>query len=380
MLLAGAGFMIRSFLTLYRLDLGIETAHLLTMNLSLPDRKYPTPAARTAFLERLDERLGAVRAIRGGTVASHLPFGSGVLMQLAVEGRPAPAGESPLPVTRVTVGPRYFETLGLRLLRGRALDETDVRAGRDVGIVNQRLASMYFANEDPIGRRVQVISEPATDRQPAWITIVGVSPTVRQRHLREPDPDPVIYVPYYLTPVPDMALLIRTDGDPSALTGMLREEVRAVDPDLPLFGIATLDQRLARMRWPYRVFGSMFSVFAIIALGLSAVGLYAVTAYAVTQRTQEIGVRMALGAQARQVWWLMVRRSVMQLGIGLTVGMAGAFGVGRLLQSLLAQTGATDVVTLVSIAAVFVMVSIAACSWPARRATTVDPIHALRHE
>ena len=140
-----------------------------------------------------------------------------------------------------------------------------------------------------------------------------------------------------------------------------------------------MDQSLARMRWPYRVFGSMFSVFAIVALALSALGLYAITAYAVTQRTQEIGVRMALGAQAREVWWLMIRRSVIQLGIGLTLGMAGAFGVGRLLRSLLA-TGATDVVTLVSIAAVFVMVSIAACSWPARRAITVDPIQALRHE
>ena len=277
-------------------------------------------------------------------------------------------------------GPRYFETLGLSLLRGRAFDEMDGRAGRDVGIVNQRLVSMYFANEDPIGRRVQVIAEPAADRQPAWITIVGVSPTVRQRHLREPDPDPVIYVPYSLAPAPAMSLLIRTDGDPSALTSVLREEVRAVDPDLPLFGIATMDQSLARMRWPYRVFGGMFSVFAIVALGLSALGLYAITAYAVTQRTREIGVRMALGAQAREVWWLMVRRSVVQLGIGLTVGMAGAFGVGRLLQSLLAQTGATDVVTLFTIAAVFVLVSIAACSWPARRAIAVDPIHALRHE
>ena len=141
-----------------------------------------------------------------------------------------------------------------------------------------------------------------------------------------------------------------------------------------------MDQTLARARWPYRVFGTMFAAFAIVALVLSAVGLYAITAYSVTARTQEIGVRMALGAAARQVWWLIVRRALAQLAVGLTLGMAGAFGVGRLLRSLLAQTSATDPLTLAAIVTVFVAASLAACVWPARRATAVDPISALRHE
>lgn len=155
--------------------------------------------------------------------------------------------------------------------------------------------------------------------------------------------------------------------------------MRAIEPDLPLFGIQTLDRLLAQMRWPFRVFG-MFAIFALIALVLSAVGLYAVTAYSVTQRTTEIGVRMALGAQAKQVLWLVVRRGLVQLAIGLPIGIAGAFGVGRLLQTLLVQTSTRDPVTLGSIAGLMIAVAIAACFWPARRATRLDPVSALRYE
>jgi ABC-type antimicrobial peptide transport system permease subunit len=149
---------------------------------------------------------------------------------------------------------------------------------------------------------------------------------------------------------------------------------------MPLFNIRTMDQNLQQQRWPFRVFGTMFAVFAIIALVLSAVGLYAITAYSVTQRTQEIGVRMALGAQAPQVWWLIARRALVQLAIGLVIGMPGAFGVGKLLQALLVQTSSSDPTTLISIALLLIAVAIAACYWPARRATRLDPLVALRYE
>jgi putative ABC transport system permease protein len=377
-LLAGAGFMMRSFLALYRLDPGIETAHLLIMNLSLPDRKYPTLERRAAFYQRLEERIGAMSTIRG-TIASNIPLGGGAAMRLTIDGRPAAVGEQPL-ATRVTVGSRYFDTLGLTLIRGRAFADFDGTPGHEVGIVNQRFVLMHFANEDPIGRRVRLAPDPPTGSEPAWITIVGVSPTVRQGNIREPDPDPVVYVPYRFAAAPSMSLLIRTDAEPFATTSALREEVRALDPDLPLFGITTMNQGLARVRWFYRVFGTMFLIFGFVALGLSAVGLYAITAYSVARRTQEIGVRMALGAEARQVLWLVIRRSFVQLAIGLMLGMAGAFGVGRLLGSLLAQTSTNDPLTLGSIATLFVVVSLAACYWPARRATEVDPISALRYE
>jgi putative ABC transport system permease protein len=198
--------------------------------------------------------------------------------------------------------------------------------------------------------------------------------------MQERDPDPVAYLPFRTDPGRFMTLIARSQGDPSALTPLMREEVRAIDPDLPLFGIQTMDQSLAQQRWPFRTFGTMFLIFAVIALVLSAVGLYAVTAYSVTQRTQEIGVRMALGAQPQQVWWLILRRAIVQMAIGLTIGMAGALGVGKLLESLLMQTSSRDPVTLVSIAVLFVIVSVAACLGPARRATRLDPLIALRYE
>jgi len=179
-----------------------------------------------------------------------------------------------------------------------------------------------------------------------------------------------------------MMLLARSEGDPTALTSVLREEVRAIDADLPLFGIRTMDQNLAQQRWPFRIFGTMFAIFAGIALMLSAVGLYAVTAYSVTQRTQEIGVRTALGAQSAQVMWLFLRRAFFHLGVGLAIGVAGAFGVGRIFQAgnMLVQTSAQDPIIIVSIASLLAVVALAACLWPARRATQLDPLIALRRE
>ena len=226
-------------------------------------------------------------------------------------------------------------------------------------------------------------SPPRPDATPAVLTatIVGVVPTVRQRNFQEPDPDPVVYLPYRADPQRFRRAHRARAADPSRqITPLVREEMRAIEPDLPLFDIQTMDQKLAQMRWPFRVFGTMFAIFAVIALVLSAVGLYAVTAYSVSQRTAEIGVRMALGAQPEQVLWLVLRRALVQLAIGLPIGVAGAFGVGRLLKSVLAQTSGRDPLTIGAIALLMIVVSLAACFWPARRATRLDPVSALRYE
>ena len=215
---------------------------------------------------------------------------------------------------------------------------------------------------------------------PPWVTVIAIAPTIRQRNIEEALPDPVMYLPLLAEAPANIALLVRAPRDAAALTTVLREEVRAIDPDLPLFNIQTMDQVLAQQRWPFRVFGSMFAIFALIALVLAAIGLYAVTAYSVTQRTQEVGVRMALGAQARQVRWLFVRQSLWQLAIGLSIGLAGAFGVGVILKSLLVQTGSRDPVTLTTIVVVLLTVALFASYWPARRATRLDPLKALRYE
>jgi len=275
------------------------------------------------------------------------------------------------------------------LQRGRDLTDEDGMKGREATIINQRFAALHFPNEDPIGRRITLTIDLQGGAPPQGgiplsltATIVGIVPNLRQRDFQLPDPDPIAYLPFRTDPRGFMNLIARASGDPNSMTPILREEVRAIDADLPLFGIRTMDDQLAQARWPFRIFGTMFAIFALIALTLSAVGLYAVTAYAVSQRTQEIGVRMALGAQGNEVAWLFLRRSVIQLGIGLTLGIAGAFGVGTLFSQtqLLVQNRAGDPITIGGIALLLAVVASVACFIPAKRATRLDPLVALRRD
>ena len=386
-LLAGAGFMMRNFLTMYRLDLGIDTSHLLTTALALPERKYPSLEQRLAFYERLEERLRSNPKIESVTITSNPPLQGGFLRKLDIEGKPRDQGQQAPNVTMLTIDPRYFKTMGMPLQRGRDLTDEDGMKGREAAIINQRFAALHFPNEDPIGRRVTLSIDlqggaPPQGGVPLSLTatIIGIVPNLRQRDFQLPDPDPIAYLPFRTDPRGFMNLIARASGDPNSLTPILREEVRAIDADLPLFGIRTMDDALAQQRWPFRIFGTMFAIFALIALVLSAVGLYAVTAYAVSQRTQEIGVRMALGAQGNEVAWLFLRRSLVQLGIGLTLGIAGAFGVGTLFSQtqLLVQNRAGDPITIGGIALLLALVASVACFIPAKRATRLDPLVALR--
>jgi putative ABC transport system permease protein len=389
-LLAGAGFMMRNFVTMYRLDLGVDTSKLLTMSLQLPERKYPALEQRLAFYERLEERLRSNPKIENVTVASNIPLQGGFLRKLEIEGKPLDQGQQPPNVTMLTIDPRYFKTMGMTLQRGRDFTDEDGAPGHDAAVVvNQRFAALHFPGQDPLGRRITLSIDLQGGAPPQGgiplsltATIVGIVPNLRQRDFQLPDPDPIAYLPFRMDPRGFMNLIVRSAGDPNAMTPVLREEVRNIDSDLPLFGIRTMDAQLAQARWPFRIFGAMFAIFAVIALVLSAVGLYAVTAYAVSQRTQEIGIRMALGAQSNEVSWLFLRRSLIQLGIGLTLGIAGAFGVGTLFQQtqLLVQNRAGDPVTIGGIVVLLAVVASAACFIPAKRATRLDPLIALRRD
>ena len=321
--------------------------------------------------------------IEGASSANHLPFDGASLRRLEIDGRADMAGEQRPPVGMVAVGSRYFDALGVRMLRGRPFTATDGEPGHEAMIINQRLADLHFRGEDPIGKRIRLINDGNFPGAPKFYaaTIVGVAPTIRQRGF-DRDPDPVVYITHaqdFAMPM-SVNLLVRARANPGAVTSLLRQEVSTMDPTVPVTNIRTMEEILARNRWPQRTFGVMFLVFAIIAIVLAAVGLYSVTAYSVAQRTQEIGIRMALGAEARQVRWLIVRRSLIELGVGLCLGIAAALETGRLLQGMLVGTGPADPLMLISISCVLAIVSMMACFWPARRATRLDPVKALRYE
>ena len=377
-LLTGAGLMARSFLKLYSLDLGVDTDHVLAMRTQLVADKYPKPEQRQIFFDRVQQRLRAIPGVAGVAVTTALPLDGAGSFPFEIEGKPAAGATSRPRVLAIDTSPSYLETMGVGVLRGRGFTDADGVAGAEVVIVNQQLASRVLAGEDPLGRRIRLMTGQNEDQPGPWMTIVGVSPTIRQGDVQALDPGAVVYRPYKLNSAMGAALVMRTTVDPATLMNAAREAARAIDAEQPFFQVQPLNENLARARWPYRVFGTLFVIFAMIALVLSSVGIYAITAYAVTQRTQEIGVRLALGAQPRQISWLILRTGLVQLAIGLALGLAGAWGVSLLLRSLVAQIPAVDPVTFVAITVLLIIVTISACLIPARRATRLDPLTALR--
>lgn len=377
-LLAGAGLLVRSGLALSDADAILDTRKFLTAELALPPAKFTTPDQIRAFYASLQERLDAIPTIAAATIASARPFVESATRQLVLEGEES-AAENRRSVQMVAVGDRYFETLNLPLLRGRALGRGDALAGRQAVIINERFASLHFAGTDPLGRRIRLLEPNASAAARPWLTIVGVSPSVRQRPMG--DAAAVAYVPLDLEGQagPDIALIVR-GADRTSIGSTLREEVQALDPDVAVYNVQPLERLSELSRWNHRIMGTMLTLFAVIATVLSAMGLYAVTAYGVSQRTAEIGIRMALGAQRSQVVWLFLRRTLLQLGLGVGIGIAGAIGVGQVIRGMLVRTSATDPVTFAGMVVLLVAVAAAACFIPARRATRLDPVAALRYE
>jgi len=376
--LAGAGLMMRSFLALYAADSVVDASRVLTMQLRLPDSKYSTEEQRVEFYRQLDDRLKAIPGVPVASVASARPFVGASARQLSLRERRSAAGV-PLPsVAVVAVGPRYFEALQLPFLQGRGFTEVDGSSGYEVAIVNERFAGSYYGGGNPLGHQIRLENENSDAASASWLTIVGVSPTVRQSIASAGRP--VVYLPLQSYAGATAAIVVGDLPEPTRATTLIRHEVAALDPDVSLFDVRPLAELRDDSRLQPRLMGTMLTVFAGIALLLSLVGLYAATAYAVRQRTHEIGVRMALGAQSEDVVWLFVRRGLLPTGIGLTIGLAGAVAGGLLLRGLLIQTSPTDPLTLVVVAVLLVAVAVAACFLPARRAARVDPLATLRYE
>ena len=375
-LLVGAGLMARSFVKMYSLNLGFAPDHLVMFGLDLLGNDYESPDARRAFADQLESRVAAIPGVESAAFTTGVPPRHRTEAPLEIEGA------EPRMVSVVAITPRFFETLGMSLLRGRGFTPRDGAAGAETVLINERLAAQLFPGADPVGKRLRFARRrPAPGQAPeAWRTVIGITPTIRQGSLQDGYLNAVVYTPYRQDPDGGAYLLVRSKLSPGAVSDAVRTTMRGIDPGQPLRPVQTLEQWMASERWPFRVFGGLLAGLAIVALVLSSVGLYAVMAYAVAHRTQEIGVRVAVGAQPRQVAWLVMKRGLWQVGIGLTLGTAGALALSRVLKGILVEIQPSDPATFAGIATLLTVVSIAACLVPARRATRVDPVVALRAE
>ena len=377
-LLVGAGLLVRSFARLQEVSPGFEPRGVLAMQLSLPNNKYPDQNARQLFDRQVLERLRGLPGVKGAATMTSLPMsGSNQSGSFQIEGRPAVPGQDSPHGSRWMPSDEYFQVMGIKLIRGRYFEARDTADAPGVAVVDETLARKYWPGEDPVGKR---ISFEGTDSQPRWREVVGLVEHVRNESL-EGESRGQYYVPYAQRATnPGLFVVVRTDGDPEALAPSVRLAIANVDRDLPLFRVTTMERMVSDSLAQRRFSMLLLGIFAGLALVLAVVGLYGVMSYGVAQRTHEIGLRMALGAQARDVLRMIVGQGMALVGAGLALGLLGAFGMTRLMSSLLYGVSASDPLTYAGIAALLAAVALLASYLPARRATRVDPMVALRYE
>jgi putative ABC transport system permease protein len=377
LLLVGAGLMTKSFFRLQQVDPGFEATNVVSMNIALPTSKYRQQQVNI-FYDQLIERVKNLPGVKAVAGIDPLPLSNNnVSSRFVVEGAPLVAlADRPNAGIRV-VTPDYFQTMSIPSLKGRSFTEQDRDNTAKVIIVNEALASRYWPNGDAIGKRLGFFEDDPGKQ--VWREIVGVVGNVRHKAL-EIEVTAEVYFPYKQLPRNFMNLVVRTASDPSTMVPAIRNQVLSVDKDQPVSDIMTMDQRVARSVASKRFVMSLLGAFSLLALGLAAVGIYGVMAYLVTQRTQEIGVRMALGAQKRDVLKLVVGRGMALAVMGIAIGLVASLALTRLMRSLLFEVTPTDWLTFVITSLVLLTVALLACYIPARRAAKVDPLVALRYE
>ena len=375
-LLISAGLLIKSVIRLRNVDTGFEAENRLTMNVGLSRAKYPKSPQWIAFYDQLRQGLEALPGVKSAGFTSVLPFsGNFDGRGLAVEDRPRPAGEE-FSVDLYIITPSYQKAMSIQLLSGRALNDQDTETTSLVALINETMAREMWPGEDPIGKRIKFAG--SRDPQP-WRTVAGIVRDVKQYGLDRKDPMQ-IYLPEAQYPTSFMTLVVHTASDPTALIGAVRGVVRNMDKDQTVYNIATMEQLLADSISLQRFSTLLLMIFAGVALMLAAVGIYGVISYSVTQRTHEIGVRLALGASRRDIIRLVVRQGMAVTLAGVGIGLCATFALTRIIESLLFNVSATDPATFVIIPAALTTVALGACLLPARRAAKVDPMVALRYE
>jgi hypothetical protein len=363
-----------------RAEFPLDSTPLLSMWVTLPGQSYSSPESRVAFYDAVAERFASIPGVASVAIASNLPRVGGAPMQLEISGGQSP-GQGALPsVVMVATGERYFETLALPV-RGRTFTRFDGSPGQEAAIVNQRLVDMFFGSRDPIGQLIRV-GRVGSSMSGPWARIVGVAASIRQLPFGN-GRDPVVYLPHRSSPSATAAIMVRATGEAAWLAPAAREELRRLDPNLPLYRVMSLQQAIDEAGWNGRMAERTAQSIAIIALLLALVGLYAVTAHAVHWWRPEIGLRIALGAQPRGVAWMVLRQALTRLAIGLVVGVACTYAFDRAFTVTPDPTDPvrlTDTEALVSLMALIAIVAVAACAIPVRRAIRVDPVVALRTE
>jgi len=376
-LLVGAGLLIQSLWRLQNVSPGFESQSLLTFVVGIPEVKYPTEK-QDQFYRELVARLQSLPGVRSAASVIPLPLsGDAFSISFETEGRPVAKGDQPS-ADFFVISDDYFKTLGVSVLKGREFTQRDGEKAPGVIIVNQAFAKKFFPNEDPVGKRIKP-GISTNENKPDWREIVGVVGDVRNRNLSS-ELRAGYFVPQAQIPFNQMTMIVRSTGDPHTLVTAVQNEVHAMDKELPVFNIKTMDEYIAATVAAPRFNATLLVIFAVVALVLTIVGLYGVMSYSVAQRTNEIGIRMALGAQTRDVLRLIGSQGFKLVLLGLGIGLVGAFALMRVISSLLFGVTSKDPITFAAVAVLLAVVALLACYIPARRATRLDPLNALRYE
>ncbi len=375
MLLICAGLLIQSFSRLTAVSPGFRIDHGLTLMVSIPQAKYPQPAQQASFFDQLLEKISALPGVQSAAASGVVPMtGNGLIFSFRIEGVTEPPEAQQPSAAYFLVTPGYLQTMGISLLSGRDFSRQDSPDSKRVCLINDVLARQFFPGRNPIGQQMHIGRKDAIARE-----IIGVVSSVKPDELSQKD-RPQIYEPFDQAPDNAMTFVLRVAGDPMSQVGAVRQAVQSLDSQIAVVDPRTLEDLVSESTALPRFRTLLLGLFAALALLLASVGLYGVMSYSVAQRTHEMGVRMALGAQPRQILLLVVREGMTLVAAGIAVGIAGAMFLSRVLENLLFGIGPRDTVTIVSVAFFLALIALLACYLPARRATEVDPLVALRYE